>query len=57
MASSRPAAFVLETDEDWGTLSPLPTTSSKSSAVTFSSDSGESLNYVHVGAALAGGGV
>ncbi len=57
MAAVRPSALVLDDDDDWGTISPLPTSMTRGS--TFSSTtktSGESHNFVTVGAALAGGG-
>jgi uncharacterized protein YoxC len=57
MASSRPAPFVIGDDEDWGNLSPLPTSTSRGSSLPSSSTaSGEFLTYVNVGAALTGGG-
>jgi len=49
MASSRPSAFILEDDDDWGTLSPLPSTMSRLSSTSSLVSSGEFL-------AIAGGG-
>jgi len=41
MASSRPSAFILEDDDDWGTLSPLPSTMSRLSSTSSLVSSGE----------------
>jgi hypothetical protein len=55
MASSRPTPFVIDDDEDWGTLSVLPPSSSRPST-TSSVTSGEFNAFTFVGSAIAGGG-
>jgi hypothetical protein len=61
MSSSCPSTLILADDDDWGAVSPLPTATSRGASLTatstsFSASSGEFLNYVNVGVALAGGG-
>jgi hypothetical protein len=57
MAAVRPSSLILDDDDDWGAVSPLPSSATRGSAVTSSSTlSGESINYVNAGGAGGGGG-
>jgi hypothetical protein len=56
MASSRPASFQLDDDDDWGNISPLPSSTSHPSSTLSAVSSGEFNAFTSAGIAVAGGG-
>jgi hypothetical protein len=55
MASSRPAPFQLDDDDDWGNISPLPSSTSRPSSTSSAVSSGEFNLFTSAGIAVAGG--
>ncbi len=56
MASLRPVPFVINDDEDWGTLLAPPTSLSVHPSTTSSAVTGEFNAFSFVGAVISGGG-
>ncbi len=56
MSSSRPS-LIVDTDDDWGEFSALPSSASSRPSPTTSTPSGEFNNFTNVGAVIAAGGI